>query len=292
MAKAKTKTKTKAKSRAKSKARKRKKKTIADKVDPHVLYQKSVQSPEPDLEFFTKVYRELRGKKPYVFREDFCGTAHISTTWVAKGKKRRAIGVDLDAKTLAWGRKHNIAKLPKSAQERITLFQANVLDGLGEKADMSCAMNFSYGVFKTRDDLRDYFKVVYDCLESDGVFFTELYGGTEAIVPIVDRREVDDFVYVWEQKKYNPITHETLCHIHFEFEDGSKLKKAYTYDWRLWSIPELRELLFEVGFDEVDVYWEAVEEDEDGDYSGTGEYYPTEDEENQESWLVYLVAEK
>ena len=29
---------------------------------------------------------------------------------------------------------------------------------------------------------------------------------------------------------------------------------------------------------------------EDGD--GTGEYYATENEENQESWLVYLVAAK
>jgi len=25
---------------------------------------------------------------------------------------------------------------------------------------------------------------------------------------------------------------------------------------------------------------------------GAGTYYPTEEEENQESWLVYLVAEK
>jgi hypothetical protein len=66
------------------------------------------------------------------------------------------------------------------------------------------------------------------------------------------------------------------------------MKKAFTYDWRLWTIPELRELLAEVGFKHVRVFWETV--DDDGD--GTGEFEPTEKEENQESWLVYLAAEK
>ena len=41
----------------------------------------------------------------------------------------------------------------------------------------------------------------------------------------------------------NPITHATTCHIHFKFPDGSKLKKAFTYEWRLWTAPEIRELL-------------------------------------------------
>ena len=170
-----------------------------------------------------------------------------------------------------------------------------VLDGGGTRADMTCAMNFSYGVFKTRAELRHYFEVVYQQLADDGVFFTELYGGTEAIVAVEDEREIagdeetgGDFTYLWEQAAYNPITHETLCHIHFRLSDGSKIEKAFTYDWRLWSIMEVRELLYEVGFTSVRVYWEAT--DEDGD--GTGEYYATEHEENQESWLVYLVAAK
>jgi hypothetical protein len=76
--------------------------------------------------------------------------------------------------------------------------------------------------------------------------------------------------------------------IHFDFRDGSRLERAFTYDWRLWTIPELRELLAEAGFREVQVWWETV--DEDGD--GTGDYEQVEHAENQEAWLVYLVAAK
>jgi hypothetical protein len=269
--------------------------TLAERLDRHRLYQLSVQSPEADLEFFVARYEELRGRKPKVLREDFCGTAYISATWAGSGKGRRAVGVDLDAATLQWGREHNLAPLPKEAQKRVDLRQANVLDGGGARSDMTCAMNFSYGVFKTRAEIKHYLEVVYQQLADDGMFVTELYGGTEAIVAVQDEREIEgdeetggDFTYQWEQASYNPINHETLCHIHFKLSDGSRIEKAFTYDWRLWSIMELRELLHEVGFTTVRVYWEAT--DEDGD--GTGEYYATEQEENQESWLVYLVAGK
>jgi SAM-dependent methyltransferase len=293
-AKAKAKTKAKAGKKA-AKVKETAAPTLAERLDVHDLYQRSVQSPEADLEFFVERYKELRGREPKVLREDFCGTAYISATWASSGKGRRAIGVDLDAATLAWAREHNLAPLSKDANKRVDLRQANVLDGDGVRADVTCAMNFSYGVFKTRAELRHYLEVVYQQLADDGVFVTELYGGTEAIVAVQDEREIEgdettggDFTYLWEQAAYNPITHETLCHINFRLSDGSTIEKAFTYDWRLWSIAELREVLYEVGFQSVRVYWEAT--DEDGD--GTGEYYPTEQEENQESWLVYLVAAK
>jgi hypothetical protein len=291
--------KKKAAARKTSKAKKSAKKpagpTLAERLDRHRLYQLSVQSPEADLEFFVARYKELRGREPKVLREDFCGTAYISATWAGSAKGRRAIGVDLDAATLQWGRDHNLAPLSKDARKRVDLRQTNVLDGGGERSDITCAMNFSYGVFKTRAELKHYLEVVFQQLADDGVFLTELYGGTEAIVAVQDEREIEgdeesggDFTYLWEQVSYNPITHETFCHIHFRLSDGSTIEKAFTYDWRLWSIMEVRELLYEVGFQSVRVYWETT--DEDGD--GTGEYEPTEEEENQESWLVYLVAAK
>ena len=288
--------KAKGKDKAKSKAKgKRKKKTLADKADRHILYQLSVQSPEADIEFFTERYKELRGRDPKVLREDFCGTAYLSATWAASADDRRAVGVDLDEPTLEWGRKHNIAAISKKARARVDLRQENVLEGGGEPADITCAMNFSYGVFKTRPELRRYFEVAHQALADDGMFITELYGGTEGVIEVLDERDIEDpdgkvaeFTYIWEQAAYNPITHDTLCHIHFKMGDGSKIKKAFTYDWRLWSIPEMRELLYEAGFTSVRVFWEAT--DKDGD--GTGEYYPTEKEDNQESWLVYIVAAK
>lgn len=265
-----------------------KKKTIASRADRHKLYQASVQSPEADVEYFSTVFEELRGRTAKSMREDFCGTAYLSCTWASNKKSRTAIGIDLDGPTLDWGREHNLAKLSKAAQQRVELVEGNVLDGHGEPTDITCALNFSYGVFKTRDELRRYFEVARDRLGDDGIFITELYGGFEAIVEVEEERELDGFTYVWEQASYNPINHHTLCYIHFRFPDGSKIRKAFTYDWRLWTVPELREVLAEAGFSDTKVYWERT--DEDGD--GTGEYVATEEEENQDSWLVYIVGVK
>jgi hypothetical protein len=268
-------------------AKKKRKKKQADKADRHALYQAAVQTPQADVDFFTKIFKKLRKRKPLSLREDFCGTAYLSSAWVDSSAKRTAFGVDIDDSVIEWGREHNIKKLKKGAGERVELQVANVLDGVGEKADVACAMNFSYCVFKKRKRLLNYFEVVRDRLVDDGLFFTELYGGFEAIMELEEQRDCERGVtYIWEQQKYNPIDNHTLCHIHFEFKDGSRLKRAFTYDWRLWSITEMRDLMLEAGFSEVKVYWEST--DEDGD--GTGEFHETTEEENQDSWLVYLVG--
>jgi hypothetical protein len=62
----------------------------------------------------------------------------------------------------------------------------------------------------------------------------------------------------------------------------------------LWSLPELKELLEEAGFSKVRIYWEEFEEDEDDEdlMEGTGEFFEATEVENQESWQVYIVAEK
>ncbi len=274
-----------AKDKSKEKKKKKKRK-IADEVDRHALYQASVQTPKADIWFFDKVFEELRGRKAKSLREDFCGTAFLSTTWVKSRADRTAVGVDIDGSVVQWGREHNLSKLKKKAAARVSLHVADVLDGVGDRTELACAMNFSYCVFKERQLLRRYFEVVRDRLVDDGLFVCELYGGFEAIVEIEEEREVDDFTYIWEQKKFNPIDHHTLCHIHYRFKDGSKLKKAFTYDWRLWTIPEVRELLLEAGFADVKVYWETM--DDDGE--GTGEFNECTEAENQDSWLVYIVG--
>ncbi len=278
--------------------------TMAEQADIHDLYQRSVQSPEADCELFTGFYKALRGKTPKVLREDFCGTALLSTTWCLGDPQRRAIGVDLHGPTLEWGRTHNIAPNAKKLGNRLTLVQGDVLEVEGlAKADLIAALNFSFCVFKQRAVLRRYFERAHAGLGKDGLLILELFGGTKAIDLDKEVRDLDDWVYIWEQESFNPITNEILCHIHFEFEDDSEIQRAFTYDWRLWSIPELRDLLEEVGFARVRVYWEKVEEeaeddddddddDDDRMLHGTGEYEEITEVEQQDSWLVYLVAER
>jgi SAM-dependent methyltransferase len=287
-----------AKHKKKKKKKNRSGPTIADRADKHVLYEKAVQSPDADIEFFEKVYRDTRGAEPLRFREDFCGTASLSTQWIASGPERRAYGVDLCAETLDWGRERNLEKNPEVDPSRIELVQGNVLDGLmprdGIGADIGCAMNFSFCVFKTRSDLLAYLKKAYETLAPGGLFFMEMYGGPEARTELEDEREVENFIYVWDQDSYNPINHHTRCYIHFRFPDGSVLERAFTYEWRVWSLPELQELLVEAGFVNPRVFWETVDDDPDDPdvLTGTGEYEEVQEVENQDSWLVYVVGER
>ncbi len=79
------------------------------------------------------------------------------------------------------------------------------------------------------------------------------------------------------------------CYIHFEFEDGSKLKKAFTYDWRIWTPMEIRDLLLEAGYSEVDFYlqgWDDEEDDTDDNFVKRNEY------NEMDAWFGYVVGIK
>ncbi len=279
----------------KNKSGKSPKPTMAETSDRHVLYQQSVQMPEVEVDFFTQTFQEIRGKFPLIMKEDFCGTALLSVEWAKSNPHRTAIGVDICADTLKWGEEHNLKPAGEDIAKRVQLLNADVRAVVEPKTDITCAFNFSYWVFKTRDDMREYFRQARAGLKEDGLFYLDIFGGTETHDIIEEETEMEDhdFTYIWEHAKFNPIDHHILCHIHYEFPDGSRIDKAYTYDWRLWTIPELREILLEAGFSKVHVYWERFEEtDDDDDYmEGTGEFFAATEEESQESWQAYLIAE-
>lgn len=247
-----------------------------------------MQDVETDAETMARLYKRYRKRDAVVLREDFCGTAALCTQWVRTKAGRKAIGVDLDAPTLAWGLRNHVETSPIEVQRRIRMIEANVLDGVGPKADITCALNFSYSVFKRRADLCNYFRVARRGLKKDGLFMLDVWGGPEAMMPDENRHDMGDFVYRWEQARFDPLTHEMVCHIHFDFPDGSSIEPAFTYDWRFWTVPEIRDMLEEAGFTKVHALWEKT----DAKGEGTGAFYEPRRVENQESWWTYLVAER
>ena len=256
----------------------------AKTADKHVLYQMAVQDAEVEVQFIADAFKDHRKRKALTLREDFCGTALICSHWVSSDKERTATGVDIDAKVLAWGKRNNIAPLGESAQ-RVELLRQDVRAKSRKKFDAVCAFNFSYWIFTTRDEMRDYFKKVRAGLAKDGIFAMDSYGGWEAVEPMYERRSIKrKFTYVWDQDEFDPVTHRVVNYIHFEFKDGTKLNKAFRYEWRYWSLPELKELLLEAGFSAVHVYWDQAEDEDDEDYK------VTKRAENQPGWLAYLVA--
>ncbi|MFP4207555.1 MAG: class I SAM-dependent methyltransferase [Wenzhouxiangella sp.] len=261
----------------------------AEQADRHVLYEASVQDPEAELEFVAETFRGLTGRPLRRIREDFCGTANTACQWVRMDRSHEAIGVDLDPAVLDWGRRHHLTALKPEARQRLRLIESNVLEVASEPVDAILAMNFSYYLFTRRDLLRAYFERARAGLCDDGILFLDAFGGYDAHREIEERTEYDDFTYVWDQASFDPIHHHMTCRIHFEFSDGSALQNAFEYHWRLWTLPEIREILLEAGFARATVYWEGTDE-ETGE--GDGEYSPAEVGDADAGWIAYIVAEK
>jgi hypothetical protein len=263
--------------------------TLAERADRYDLYQRSVQDPEWEVGFMEETFKALRGRRALSLREDFCGTALFACEWVKSGKDRRAVGVDLDAAVLAWGREHNLAQLSPAASARLTLMQADVLDVRTPPVDILAAFNFSYWVFQDRITLRRYFERARAALGADGIFMLDAYGGYDAQRVMREREDFGRFTYIWDQAAYDPVTSGTTCHIHFSFPDGSRLNRAFSYHWRLWSLAELREVLAEAGFRASSVYWQGTDP-KTGE--GTDEFKPVEHGDPDPAWIAYIVAEK
>lgn len=268
----------------KTRKKTRKSRFSAKTADKHVLYQLSVQDVVTEAKFIADVFKKKRKRPAVSLREDFCGTALLCGQWVENGRARTATGVDIDPAVLSWGWEHNIEPLGESAS-RVTLLEKDVRDRVPGRFDLVVAFNFSYWIFKTRDEMRNYMKTVRRSLGPEGMFLLDAYGGWEAYEPMYENRPVKGgFTYVWDQDKFDPITHEVTNYIHFKFKDGTKLDKAFTYEWRYWTLPELQELLGEAGFSDVRVYWDQADSEDEEDYR------PTKRADNQPGWLAYIVA--
>jgi hypothetical protein len=257
--------------------------TLEQKYD---YYERSVQNAEGEVSFMHDEYTRFYGHSPYVFREDFCATCAISCSWVPQVKECEAYGVDLDPEPLKMGLSRHYSKLTKSQQGRMHYLQQNVLKVKTPPVDVVCAFNFSYFIFKSRKQILQYFKTVRKSLNKQGVFFLDIFAGPESQKLITDTKKLKGLTYYWECQHFNPFTHECTFAIHFKDAKGKKHNNVFTYDWRFWTMPELRDLLSEAGFSKTVVYWEG--DDEDG--NGNGVFTPAEDAENCDAWVSYIAA--
>jgi hypothetical protein len=269
------------------KDRKRKKKKprfTAATADKHELYQYSVQSPEEDAKFLRRVYKSIRRKPARHMREDFCGTALLSSEWVRKGREYTAEGFDICPDTIAWGMAHNFEPLGTDAS-RCKLHLKDVREPSHRPPDVRCALNFSYCIFKSREEMVGYFRAARADLADDGILVLDIHGGPDAMEETEEERDIDEgFTYIWDQEAYWPATGDYRCHIHFEFKDGTRIERAFTYDWRLWTLPEIVDCLRDAGFeDEILTYWEGTAEDGE---SGDGIFRRKKKGENCESWIA------
>jgi SAM-dependent methyltransferase len=254
-------------------------KFTASTADPLDLYERSVQDTEITIGLIDRIYRGRYGRLALSLREDFCGTALLCTDWVLSHPARTALGLDIDRPTLDWARRNNVPRAPRT-DGRLELIERDVLEGTGGRTfDVIAALNFSYFTFHDRGTLIGYLASVREALAEGGFMLLDMHGGPDSQFKLEETTDFDDFDYVWEQETFDPINNRATCRIHYP--DGSELRNAFTYDWRVWTIPEVRDALIEAGYSGVDVWWEDYEADE-----------PTlvTRAENLEAWVAYLAA--
>jgi SAM-dependent methyltransferase len=259
------------------------------KPDKFELYLQSVQMPKEDAQFLVRRFRQIAGRPLRVLREDFCGTANLLCEFVKMNPANQGIGIDSDAKPLRWCKTHNFKQMNSSQQCRISLLQENVLRARTKPVDMIVALNYSYSVFHTRDELLHYLKKAHTSLIGGGVFLLDVHGGSS--VPVEDQEvwDLKGFQYVWDVSKFDPITHRMICKIHFAFPDGTASRNAFVYDWRLWTLPELRELFEAAKFRNIHVLWEGTDPETN---MGNGLLRRVKQGHAEGAWYAMVVGQK
>jgi hypothetical protein len=273
-----------------ARARKRKKGwRTASESNIHDLYELSVQDPDNEVNIISQIWSEQRCRSCQSIREDFCGTAAVAIRWVAADTSHTAVGIDLDDEVLAFAKTKASEQLDEQQLKRINLRKGDVLSTASDTVDCLLAHNFSYFIFKQRAKVIEYFQTALSGIGDDGLFILDAYGGSDSFVEMEEERDMDGFTYVWDQHKYDPVTNDVVNYIHFRFPDGTRLDKAFVYEWRLWTIPEIREMLIEAGFSSVVVYWEGTDDETE---EGNGEWEAVTQGEACEGWIAYVVGVK
>lgn len=221
-----------------------------------------MQDPKRDVKLLTKFFKDANnGKAPLHVKEDFCGTFYFSAEWILSHPERTALAVDNDWEPLSEGFKRYYNEMSTSQKERLKVVQGDVCNKVKHTFDICFASNFSYNCLKERNVLKKYFAAAYKNLSKNGILVLDHFGGSDTMVPNMSRTRTviggTPWYYDWELKSYNPSTAHALYQIHFSRSKTKReFPKTFSYEWRMWSLSELTDIMKEVGFKKVQYYWE------------------------------------
>ncbi len=261
---------------------------------PHKLdlYRRAVQHPLAEVAFMQRAYRHYYKDMPMLLREDFSGGCAIAAAWVALSPDHQAMAIESHGPTARWAQRTAQKELFDAAED-LHIVHADVMDINAPKVDITCALNFSTFIYHDRASLLAYFKHARRNLKRSGLLILDAYGGPGAMRTGTQTREVPAeydlpaFRYHWEQRRFDPLTHRTECRIHFELPDGRRLDSAFIYRWRLWTLPELTEMLLEAGFTKSAVWCDRYDTKTG---QSDGKYRPLTKMPAREDYVAYVIG--
>ncbi|WRX33545.1 hypothetical protein QQP08_026032 [Theobroma cacao] len=164
--------------------------------------------------------------------------------------------------------------------------------------DIVCAFNYSCCCLHKRVELVLYFKHVLEALSrKGGIFVMDLYGGTSSEQSLRLKRRFSNFTYTWEQAEFDIIERKTRISLHFHLQkQQKKLCHAFSYSWRLWSLPEIKDCLEEAGFQSVHFWLQKMPDTSEircTEGFGIGrdvKYEEVKSFQQEDAWNAYIVA--
>ncbi len=259
---------------------------------PHKLdlYRLAVQWPAAEAHFLLNTYAHYhRGGWPIWFKEDFAGTAALAAAWTQLDEDQRAIAVDAHGPTV------RRAQRVYRDIDRLKIIHGDVLDVRSPKVDIIAALNFSTFIYHDSAAMLRYMRHARASLRDGGLLILDVFGGPGAMRTGVQARDirpsedesVEPFEYQWEQRSYDAVSGRIDCRIHFRLADGTLRRDAFRYDWRLWTLPQLSELLAGAGYASVQVWCDGYDASQG---AGDGDYRPVQSMPQREDWVAYVVA--
>ncbi|XP_006409756.2 uncharacterized protein LOC18026632 [Eutrema salsugineum] len=166
------------------------------------------------------------------------------------------------------------------------------------KRDIVCAFNFSCCCLHKRSELVLYFKNARKALSKrGGIFVMDLYGGASAEGQLKLQRKFPSFTYTWEQAEFDIVSRKTRISLHYHLQkQNRKIRHAFSYSWRLWSLPEIKDCMEEAGFRSVHFWLREMPDASEmrrTDGFGAGrdiKYEEVKSFPQCDAWNAYIVA--
>jgi hypothetical protein len=137
----------------------------------------------------------------------------------------------------------------------------------------------------------EYFKRCKNILAPGGLFICDLFNAfaAEGSGNLGYRKDCGAFDYIFEQSNIDLVSNTCHCHISFKFKDGSWMKRAFSYHFRMWTLAEVRDAMLEAGFVDVDFFL-SYDDGKTGSDEKTYVHVSQKITDVNRSWSAYITG--